>query len=625
MSLKLRTWTAAPALLRGTAPVLPPPSRFDGIGRVEALTGCHAAARSLQQLKCGVMACHALPPHRDILYRFRALTGADGRAGALEVESDRAAMGIATGATAAGVRAFAATSGMGVADMLPACVAAAGQRLPVVVGLVNRHAGGLFNLDNDHTDAALSCPAGWIQLHAESPQEVYDLLLHAYRVAEDARVRLPCMVCFDAFSVSHAIEPVRTLEDAVVRAFVGDPFPGVDLLEGGCPTALGALVPPGCGSVFAAQMAEAMRWVPEVMDGAAREYAAIADRRCGRIDTYRMEDAELALVAAGSICGTARAAIDVMRARGVSAGLVKIRMTRPFPCDEVAGALCRRSLRAVAVIDRVIEGGTGGPLYLETTGALARHRWSDRSLIPPVLNVIAGVAGGAVNLREILRILTELGTVATSGGESGGDSVRFLLPADPETPGEPLESGTREFGVVFLGRSGQGTATAARALATAAILSGRHAHGYPGDCGGLIHGVVRSGARISDSPLDRRDAVERPDALVLLDESLLEEFASEVRTLGPEGLLIVNTARTADSVRSEVRENPPAVRTIGLELAGGWPDAAVLAELADALSWCSLDQMKDALRMVLLGVDAAVLDESFQVMDRVHARTAERR
>jgi pyruvate ferredoxin oxidoreductase alpha subunit len=251
--------------------------------------------------------------------------------------------------------------------------------------------------------------SGWIQIYAENNQEAYDNFIMAIPIGEAPEVRLPVMTCMDGFITSHAVENIDLLETDVVRKFVGVYNPEHYLLKEENPLAVGPYDISPYYMEHKVQQAEAMKAAKARILEVAAEFARISGRRYGLFEEYRMEDAQLAIVLIGSTAGTAKAAVDKLRRQGVKAGLIKVRVFRPFPGEELAKALA--GTKAVAVMDKS-EGfsGGGGPLFAETRSALY-----DLKERPYLINIVYGLGGRDVRIEDIEKVYNRLASIADNG------------------------------------------------------------------------------------------------------------------------------------------------------------------------------------------------------------------
>lgn len=387
------------------------------MSRKDRLSGNEAAAYAMKQIDPDVMAAFPITPSTEIP-QYYAKYIADGEVDTefITVESEHSSMSACMGASAAGARAFTATSSAGLAYMWEMLYVTASARLPVVLLEVNRALTGPININNDHSDSMGCRDSGWIQIYSENNQEAYDNVLQAMPIAE--AVRLPVMICQDGFITSHAVENIELLEDRDVRSFVGEYEPEHSLLKKGERLAVGPYgISPYYMEIKRAQ-AEAMRSAAGRIREIGRAFGDLSGRPYDMIEEYRMEDAELAAVVIGSSAGTGKAAVDQLREQGIRAGLVKVRVFRPFPEEELRNAL--RGKTAVAVMDKA-DGfsGCGGPLFAETAAALLGEDGA-----PMMIDYVYGLGGRDVTPETFFRVFSELGEIARTGER--GETYRYL-------------------------------------------------------------------------------------------------------------------------------------------------------------------------------------------------------
>ena len=388
------------------------------MAKKDRLSGNEAVAIALRQINPDVFPAFPITPSTEIPQYFASFV-ANGQVDTefIPVESEHSSMSAAIGASAAGARSLTATSSCGLAYMWEELYIAASNRLPLALALVNRALSGPININCDHSDSMGARDSGWIQLYAENNQEAYDNMVQAYRISEHPDVRLPIMICQDGFITSHAVENMELLEDEEVRSFVGEYEPENYLLNPDCPMAVGPYSITDYYMEAKRNQAEGMKHVSRVVLETAKEFAALSGREYGLFEEYCMEDAELAVVMIGSAAGTTKDAIDG-RAKGEKVGLVKIRMYRPFPAEEIAQALS--GVKAVAVMDRA-EGYTnqGGPLGADVMAALFRAR--SQAL---AVNYIYGLGGRDVRVEDMEHIFAALKQIAEDG--ETGETYRYL-------------------------------------------------------------------------------------------------------------------------------------------------------------------------------------------------------
>lgn len=376
-------------------------------------------AIALRQINPDVFPAFPITPSTEIPQYFASFV-ANGQVDTefIPVESEHSSMSAAIGASAAGARSLTATSSCGLAYMWEELYIAASNRLPLALALVNRALSGPININCDHSDSMGARDAGWIQMYAENNQEAYDNMVQAFRISEHKDVRLPIMICQDGFITSHAVENIELLEDEDVKNFVGEYEPENYLLNPECPMAVGPYSITDYYMEAKRNQAEGMKNVSRVVKEVADEFAAVSGRQYGLFEEYCLDDAEVAVVMIGSAAGTTKDAIDKMRADGEKVGLLKIRLYRPFPAEEIAEAL--KNVKAVAIMDRA-EGYTnhGGPLGADVMAALFRAR--SQAL---AVNYIYGLGGRDVRVEDMEGIFNTLKQMVETG--DAGETYRYL-------------------------------------------------------------------------------------------------------------------------------------------------------------------------------------------------------
>ncbi|HOB42572.1 MAG TPA: pyruvate ferredoxin oxidoreductase [Bacillota bacterium] len=373
-------------------------------------TGNEAVAEAMRQINPDVVAAYPITPQTEIVQIFSSFV-ANGKVDTefVTVESEHSAMSATVGASAAGARAMTATSANGLAFMWEVVYIAAAMRLPIVMPVVNRALSGPLNIHCDHSDTMGARDSGWIQIFSENAQEAYDNTIQALRIAENSNVLLPVMVTMDGFIISHAMEVMEILEDEKVREFIGEYVPENPLLDVDNPVTIGPIDLQDWNFEHKRQQAEAMRNAKPVILEVAKDYAKLTGREYGLFEEYRMEDAEVAVVVLGSTAGTAKAVVDELRADGVRAGLLKIRVFRPFPAEEIAEAL--KDVKAVAVMDRSDSfNAVGGPVFGDVRSALY-----DVENGPRIVDYIYGIGGRDVTPDHIRTVYADLAKIADTG------------------------------------------------------------------------------------------------------------------------------------------------------------------------------------------------------------------
>lgn len=376
----------------------------------ERLSGNEAAATAMKQINPDVVAAFPITPSTEIPQYFSTFV-ANGSVDTefVAVESEHSAMSACIGAEAAGARAMTATSANGLSLMWEMIYIASSLRLPIVLSLVNRAVSGPLNIHNDHSDAMGVRDAGWIMLFSENNQEAYDNLLMAHRIAENKDVMLPLMVCQDGFITSHSIENIELEEDDKVKAFVGKYKPEHYLLNKQEPMAIGPLDLQAHLFEHKAQQAEAMRKAKDVILEVSKDFEKTFGRKYGLFEEYKLDDADLAIVCMNSTAGTTKFVVDSLREKGIKAGLLKIRVFRPFPGEEIAKALA--NVKAVAVLDKSDSlNGIGGALFTDVTSSMFTN-----NVQVPTVSYVYGIGGRDTTAKQIESVYDDLSKIAETG------------------------------------------------------------------------------------------------------------------------------------------------------------------------------------------------------------------
>ncbi len=376
----------------------------------ERLSGNEAAATAMKQINPDVVAAFPITPSTEIPQYFSTFV-ANGTVDTefVAVESEHSAMSACIGSQAAGARTMTATSANGLSLMWEMIYIASSLRLPIVMSLVNRAVSGPLNIHNDHSDAMGVRDAGWVMLFSENNQEAYDNLLMAHRIAEHKDVQLPLMVCQDGFITSHSIENIELEEDDKVKAFVGKYEPEHYLLNKKEPIAIGPLDLQGYLFEHKAQQAEAMKNAKNVILEVSKDFEKTFGRKYGLFEEYKLADAEIAIVCINSTAGTTKFVVDELRNKGIKAGLLKIRVYRPFPGDEIAKALSH--LKAVAVLDKSDSlNAIGGALFSDVTSSMFVNGVS-----VPTVNYVYGIGGRDTTSTQIESVYSDLQEIAKTG------------------------------------------------------------------------------------------------------------------------------------------------------------------------------------------------------------------
>ena len=368
--------------------------------RIKALTGGTAAAEFLRQVDPDVMAVYPITPQTPIIETFSKMK-ADGKVSTemIQVESEHSAMSAVIGASAAGARAVTATSSQGLAYMFEMLYVASGMRLPIFMYLSARALSAPLNIHGDHSDAMGARDAGWIQIFSENAQEAYDNGLIAMKLAE--KVKLPAMAIMDGFNTSHTVERMNIYDDKEVKKFIGEYKPEKSLLNFDDPVSFGFLALQNSYFDFKVEQEKAMQ---EALGGYKKvcgEFKEAFGKSYDYFEKYKMEGAEYAIIIAGSASGTSKEVVDKLRNEGKKVGLLKIKLFRPFPYDNIANAL--KNLKGIAVLDRALSSGAYPPIYSDIVNSLF---FANASV--PVQSYVYGLGGRDIFQKDIEKAFEDL-------------------------------------------------------------------------------------------------------------------------------------------------------------------------------------------------------------------------
>ena len=380
------------------------------MGIKERLSGNEACAIALKQINPDVIAAFPITPSTEVPQYF-SVYAANGQVDTefVPVESEHSAMSACIGAQAAGGRSMTATSAQGMALMWEMLYIASSYRLPITMATINRALSGPINIHCDHSDSMGARDSGWIQIYSENNQEAYDNFIQAVRIGEHPDVMLPVMDCFDGFITSHKVENIELMEDEAVKKFVGKYNPPYHLMDKQNPMSMGPLSLPMYYFESKRQQAEVMKNSIKAILEVAAEFEKVTGRKYGLFEEYKMDDAEVAIVIINSTAGTAKEVVDKLRGQGVKAGLLKIRVYRPFPVEQITAALAK--CKAVAVMDRADSlNGAGGPLFTDVTSAMY-----GRADGVKMINYIYGLGGRDVKVDDIEVVYKELQEIVKTG------------------------------------------------------------------------------------------------------------------------------------------------------------------------------------------------------------------
>ena len=387
------------------------------------LSGNEAFAEGIRLAKPDVISAYPITPQTIVVERLSEMVE-DGSLSSefIHVESEHSAMSCAIGASAAGARAFTATSSQGLLYMAECLYYASGGRFPIVMMNADRSTALPWNIYGDQRDSLSQLDSGWIQVYAENAQEALDLALMSWKIAEDARVSTPVMVNLDGFVLTHTYETVEIPEQAQADRFL-PPYVTENRVDFANPKNLAFSAGPDTNYIFKFKAHTGMLAAKEVVTETETAFAEIFGRQySGLLDSYRTEDADYILVTLGSIAGLCRETADRLREQGIKAGVVRIRYMRPFPNDEIAAAL--KNAKAFGVLEKDISFGNEGTVYTNVNSALQKSGVSI-----PGYDFIGGLGGRNISASDIEQIFSDIqnGTDSvnfigiTNAGESGGD------------------------------------------------------------------------------------------------------------------------------------------------------------------------------------------------------------
>lgn len=380
------------------------------VRKVVGLTGDGAAADAMMQINPDQVAAYPITPQTEIVERFAEyVANGEVQTEFVAVESEHSALSACCGGAAAGGRVMTCTSSQGLALMHEILFIASGNRLPIVMPMVNRTLSAPINIHGDHSDSMASRDASWIQLFCADAQEIYDATIMAVRIAEHPDVSLPVMVCFDGFNVSHDMERVEMLDKEEVQRFVGEYKPMINMLDTENPITIGSLVLPPFFSEHKLSMIKALEGSLKVIEEVGTEFAALSGREQKIVETYGMEDAEVAVVALSGIGGTATWTAMKLRQQGLKVGVVRPRVYRPFPGAQIAELL--KNVKAVAVVEKATApGAAAGPIFED----LATAMWEMDSR-PKMVNYSTGLGGRDTSSGQFAAVFERLFDIAKGG------------------------------------------------------------------------------------------------------------------------------------------------------------------------------------------------------------------
>jgi pyruvate ferredoxin oxidoreductase alpha subunit len=365
------------------------------MGKRIAVEDSHAAALAAKMANVDVIAAYPITPQTHIVEELsRMVSDGEFDAEYINVESEHSAISACIGASAVGARCFTATAGQGLALMHEILFIAAGNRFPIVMAVANRCLSPNINIWGDQSDVMSSRDCGWIQIFAENAQEIFDLLLSAFKISEDDRVLLPVTVNFDGFYATHVVERMDLPEEEEVRRFLPPHRTAKYKLDPDHPLTFGAVGFPTIQFELKRQWEEALCNSKQVIKEVWQEFGEVFGRHYDVLEPYQMEDAEIAFILMGGSCGTCRVAVDRLREKGFKAGMIKLRLFRPFPKEEILEATSK--LKTLITVDKhICLGGLGGPLFNDLRALFYGFQRQIN-----VAGFIAGVGGRDVRVKD---------------------------------------------------------------------------------------------------------------------------------------------------------------------------------------------------------------------------------
>ena len=371
------------------------------------IEGSVAVAKTVAVCRPHVISAYPITPQTHIVEHLSELV-ADGelKSEYVNVESEHSAASVVLGASATGARTYTATTSQGFLLMIEVLFNIAGMRLPIVMTCVNRAVSAPINIWNDQQDSMTARDSGWIQLYAEDNQEASDMHLQAFKIAENKDIMLPVMVCMDGFVLTHSFDPIELISQEQADKFL-PPFKPEYYLTPKNPLSMGTMVGPEAYMETRYFIEKTMRASLQVISDAATDFHNQFGRfQGGLIDTYKVEDATLVLVAMGSIIGTIKDIVDELRAKGQKVGVLKVRSYRPFPKDEIYKAL--NHVKEIAVVEKAVSLGYGGILVNEIKSV-----FYGKPKTPKINGFILGLGGRDITIDTIHQVIKETSKAAS--------------------------------------------------------------------------------------------------------------------------------------------------------------------------------------------------------------------
>ena len=377
------------------------------------LTGNHASAYAVLQARVDIVSAYPITPQTTIVEKLdEYIENGLLDAKMIRVESEHSAMGAAIGASMAGARTYTATSSHGLLYMYENLWWAANARLPIVATFVTRAIGPPWNIWSDHQDIFTLRDTGWILFMAKDCQEVYDLTIQAFKIAEDPSVRLPVGVGYDGFLISHTSEPLDTLLQEDVDRFLPDKSRIKPLIDPDNPVSIGNLPQAEYNYILRKNMWDSMVSSIDVIRRVGREYGEISGRDYSRLlDHYKCRDADTVFVSMGAMAGEGISAVEYLRDKGFSVGHISFRLVRPFPRDEFISSI--DGVDRIIIFSRAYTCGKSGILYDEIASELYR-----RGMEVEVYDVVAGLTGAEVSMGDFIKVYMDIRDGSIKPGET---------------------------------------------------------------------------------------------------------------------------------------------------------------------------------------------------------------
>lgn len=383
------------------------------MGKIKVLTGNYSAAEAAALCRPDLIAAYPITPQSSVVEYLAGLVH-NGKidANLVQVESEHSAMSVVQGAASAGGRVFTATSAQGLALMYEPYFRMSTLRLPMVMALATREMTSPETVWSGQQDAMSVRDAGWMQMFCDGNQEILDMVIQGYMIAENPEVLLPVNVCYDGFYSSHLTEGVNVPLQEEVDRFLPPVSTDRCILDPDSPLALDPLTPGPLMMKYRKTHLKAMQNALKVIDETDKKFGDMFGRYYGGvISEYRMEDAEVVIITIAGMTGTGMDAVDIAREEGIRAGLVKLRFTRPFPAERLTKAM--KGKKAYAVIDRsVCFGWNAGPMYMETKAAM-----TDSDEAYAHFAVIGGLGGADISMDMMLSTIRKLDSIKDQPGE----------------------------------------------------------------------------------------------------------------------------------------------------------------------------------------------------------------